>query len=236
MRSSDVLRCFALAVSLAALASLPSVPYAAGTGVHYVYLIRHGIYDRDTTTTDDVTGNGLNTLGHLQAKRIGERLAKLPVKPSSLVSSTLRRARETADDMNQAMKMTVVRDSLLSECTPTTERADIMKNEKPEDVAAADAQMQAAWAKYLVATPEADRHDVLVCHGNVIRWMVAHTLGADANYLRMDIGNGSLTILAVRPDGFPRVVMFSDVSHLSVAEQTWSGKGAGWASMAAPKK
>ena len=30
------------------------------------------------------------------------------------------------------------------------------------------------------------------------------------------------------------VVMFSDVSHLSVPEQTWSGKGAGWGS--APTK
>src|SRR6185436_12308503 len=112
-------------------------------------------------------------------------------------------ARETADDMGVAMKMTPVRDSLIAECTPTSERADVMKGEKPEDVAACDAQLAAAWAKYMTPTPEGDRHDVLVCHGNVIRWFVSHALGADPRWLRMEIGNGSMTILSVRPDGTP---------------------------------
>ena len=41
------------------------------TGVHYVYLVRHGTYDRDTTATDDRISNGLNALGHEQAKLVG---------------------------------------------------------------------------------------------------------------------------------------------------------------------
>jgi broad specificity phosphatase PhoE len=64
---------------------------------------------------DDVAGNGLNALGHEQARLIGARLAALPIRPATLVSSTLRRARETADDMAAAMKLTPLRDSLLQD-------------------------------------------------------------------------------------------------------------------------
>jgi hypothetical protein len=48
----------------------------------------------------------------------------------------------------------------------------------------------------------------------------------------MEIANASLTILAVRPDGTSRLVSFSDVGHLPVARQTWTGKGAGWSAPA----
>jgi hypothetical protein len=44
----------------------------------------------------------------------------------------------------------------------------------------------------------------------------------------MDIANGSLTVIAVRPDGSVRLVTFSDASHLPISKQTWAGNGAGW--------
>jgi len=76
---------------------------------------------------------------------------------------------------------------------------------------------------------------VLVCHGNVIRWFVAKTLAQDTNrWWGMEIGNGSLTVLAVRPDGSVRLAMFSDVGHLPLDVQTWTGRGAGWWAPPAP--
>ena len=52
-----------------------------------IYMVRHGIYDRDTSATDDRVSNGLNALGHEQARLAGERLARLPVKFDRLISS-----------------------------------------------------------------------------------------------------------------------------------------------------
>src|SRR3982751_1824550 len=104
---------------VAQIATAAEAPRA--TGVHYVYLIRHGEYDRDSTA-DDVAGNGLNALGREQARLIGTRLAALPVHPASLVTSTFRRASETADVIGRILKMTPIRDSLIHECTPTTTR------------------------------------------------------------------------------------------------------------------
>jgi len=73
---------------------------------------------------------------------------------------------------------------------------------------------------------------VLVCHGNVIRWLTAHALGLDEKrWTHMDIGNCSLTIIAIRPDGSARLVMYSDVGHIPVDKQTWAGAGAGWKRM-----
>ena len=208
------------------LASFAPARAAAPQGIHYLYLVRHGIYDRDTTVTDDRLGNGLNKLGHEQAKLVGARLAHLPVRLHALVSSDFARARETADDIGALIKMTPVQDSLIHECTPPSDRPELVSD------AWCEANLEAAWAKYFTPTPDGDRHDVLVSHGNVIRWMTAHALGLDpTRWIHMDIGNCSLTIIAIRPDGSARLVMYSDVGHIPVDKQTWTGTGAGAGSM-----
>lgn len=225
--------CEIVVLALAALPALAAEPVKPGTGIHYVVLIRHGIYDRDTTA-GDITGNGLNALGHEQAHLAGARIAALPIHAAALVASNYRRARETAEDVGQEMRMTPAADTLLHECNPASDRADYMRNHTADEMAACDSNLARAWAKYMVPSPEADRHDVLVCHGNVIRWFVSRAVGGDSRrWTSMEIANGSITILAVRPDGTIRLVCFSDVGHLPLAKQTWSGKGAGWGPPAA---
>jgi serine/threonine-protein phosphatase PGAM5 len=209
----------------------PDSPRARG--VHYVYLIRHGMYDRDSLS-DDRAGNGLNALGREQAQMVGARLAALPVKMHALVTSDFARARETAGIIGRALRMTPAVDSLLHECAPTRDRADLMGNRPREGVAQCDSNLAAAWAKYMRPSPEADTHDVLVCHGNVTRWFVSRALGTDTrHWTQMDIANCSISILAVRSDGTTRLVMFSDVGHIPVDKQTWTGRGAGWGSAGA---
>ena len=179
-----------------------------GKGVHYVYLVRHGIYDRDTTATDDRVANGLNALGHEQAKLIGARLAGLPVKMTHLVSSEFLRAAQTADDIAPFIKLTATRDGSLNECTPSSSNAAAIANETTRSLSECDSARAAMWQRYFTSTPDRDTYDVLVCHGNVIRWTLMKTVGADTkNWLNLDSANGSLTIVAVRPDGSTRLVM-----------------------------
>lgn len=196
--------------------------------IHYLYLVRHGIYDpdRDAGASADT---GLNALGHEQARLVGARLAALPIRPAALVSSPLLRARETAQDIGRALGMAPALDSLLRECTPTSDRADYMKNHSIEDIAACDSSLGLAWATYVTPTLEADRYEVLVCHANVIRWFVSRVVGGDpTHWSAMEIANGSITVIAVHADSTVRLVTFSDVGHLPVAKQTWTGRGAGW--------
>ena len=111
-----------------------------------------------------------------------------------------------------------------------------MAREKPQDVAACDSARVVGWGRYFQPNPDHDTFDVLVCHGNVIRWTWMRAVGADVkNWANLDAGNASLTIIAVRPDGSVRPVMYSDVGHLPVEKQTWSGRGGGWVGLG-PRK
>jgi serine/threonine-protein phosphatase PGAM5 len=217
-----VLAALALPIAHSATAATPP------TGLRTIYLIRHGFYDR-ADSSDDRVGKHLVQIGRDQALLVGKRLSELPVKMTTLTSSTLTRAMETADLMGQTLHMSVTRDSLLSECTPPRNRAGTTRDPDSTEAAAAEIQLQQAWAKYMRPSPDGDAHDVLVCHGNVIRWMTCKALGVDTKqWATMDIGNGSLTVIVIRPDGTLRLVTFSDVGHLPVEKQTWSGKGGNW--------
>jgi serine/threonine-protein phosphatase PGAM5 len=221
--------CLLCLVVSPAAAQMREAPPPAGAGVHYVYMVRHGKYDLDTTATDDRVSNGLNALGHEQAKLVGARLAALGIKFDRLISSEFLRAKQTADDMGALMKMTATRDGSLNECTPTSASASLMAKEKPSDIAACDSARAVTWQRYFVPTPARDTYDVLVCHGNVIRWTLMRALGADTKlWSNQDIGHCSLSIIAVRPDGTIRLVMYSDVGSIPVDKQSWSGKGGGW--------
>jgi serine/threonine-protein phosphatase PGAM5 len=216
-------RAFLAVAALACLGAAQPPQGNATAGTRYLYLIRHGIYDRDEKA-DDRTGNGINAVGREQAKLTAARLAKLPVRFAHLYTSDFTRARDTAGILQSPLKLAPEVDPLLHETTPKSERTDL------EADASADADLAAAWTRYVrpLTTP-GDEHDVLVSHGNVIRWFVARTLGADpTHWTRMDIANCSLTVIAVRPDGTARLVLFSDASHIPIAKQTWAGSGAGW--------
>lgn len=222
---------FSLLAALAPLraaAADPATAQPGPRGVRYVYLIRHGQYDR-ADSVDSRVGNALNALGHEQARLLGARLAALPVKPRALVSSDYTRARETADDIGSALGMKAERDTLIQECYPSTWRPERDREHDPGEITLCESKLEAAWAKYFRPSPDADAHDILVCHGNVIRWLVSRALGCDERrWLAMDIGNASLTVVAVRDDGTTRLILYSDVGHLPTGEQTWAGRGAGW--------
>jgi len=233
---------FVLAAALVGACAAAVMPARAqeprrARGVHYLYLIRHGHYDWDSTVTDDSKGNGLNALGHEQAKLVAERLAGLPVKLHSLVSSNYLRAVETADDMSGILHMKVAVDTLIHECTPRFEsRPEYRPLRREDEAIACEANLEAAYAKYFVPTPDADTYDVLVCHGNVIRWLTCKAIGDDVlNWRRMTIGNCSITAFAVQPDGRVMLAAYSDTGHIPPEKQTWTGRGAGWMPRAEPR-
>ncbi len=216
------------AIALLVIAPVASVRSAdSGTASHTIYLVRHGMYDL-VEKADDKIANALNALGREQAAFVADRLAALPVKFNSITSSQFTRARETGDIIAAKLGATCGRDALLNECTPPgTGVAATMVD------AGAEAQLQQAWAHFAVPTPGAATHDVLVCHGNVIRWFVCKALGVDLQqWSRMEIANASLTVITIRSDGSTRLNVFSEAGYIPIAKQTWSGNGPGWAAPA----
>lgn len=162
---------------------------------------------------------------------VADRLAGFPITFSSVTSSEFTRARETGDIIGAQLGQACSRDGLLNECTPTGAGG----TPKPEN-ADADAKLARAWRHFATPVTGAPRHELLVCHGNVIRWFVCRALGADPKQWRqMEIANGSITIIEIRPDGTARLLVFNDVSHVPAAKQTWAGQGPAWPLPAQPK-
>lgn len=193
----------------------------SGNGVRTLYLIRHGQYDIEDGRDPDV-GKALVPLGVAQARLVAARLRSLPVEMTSLNSSTMTRARQTALVIGRDFPGLELQQSrLLRECTMPTWRQDIMADEEPDDLKECLDQVEKAFEKHFIPSPDADRHDIIVCHGNVIRYFVTKVLGVDTmSWLRMAIGNCSLTIVRINPGGAMKLLCFGDVGHLPPNMQT----------------
>ncbi|MGA9342222.1 MAG: histidine phosphatase family protein [Rhodanobacteraceae bacterium] len=197
---------------------------AADTGApaaRTIILVRHGNYVEDASA-DPKLGPGLSPIGVAQAHLVGARLAGLPTRFDDMYVSPLQRARDTAAVISAnfpGRHFTVLDD--LAECTPPTSRADIMKHEKPEDLAACKAQLDRVFAAYFKPAAGAERTDLFVCHGNVIRYLVTRALGVETMaWLTMSIGHASITKIRIEANGRIRVISVGDVGHIPPNMQT----------------
>jgi serine/threonine-protein phosphatase PGAM5 len=192
-----------------------------GNGDRTLYLVRHGQYDHEDELDPDI-GHALIPLGVAQARLVADRLRSIPVKMTSLHSSTMTRARQTAQVIGQEFpELKHQQSRLLRECTPSTWREDIMIRLEPGESEECEDQLDQAFNNYFLPSPAGDLHDIIVCHGNVIRYFVTKVLGVDSrSWLGMSIGNCSLTVVRVRPDGSMKLSFFGDVGHLPHNLQT----------------
>jgi serine/threonine-protein phosphatase PGAM5 len=190
-------------------------------GIRTLYLIRHGAYD-PTDTTDPENGPGLVPLGIAQARLVAARLRALPVEMTSLHSSTMTRAQQTALVIGTEFPDLALQQSdLLRECTPPTRRGDVMSRVGPERARGCRDALDRAFGVYFTPSPDADRHDVIVCHGNVIRYFVTRVLEVDPEaWLGMSIGNCSLTVVRVSANGTMMLMSYNDMGHMPPNLQT----------------
>ena len=151
-----------------------------------------------------------------QAQAVAGRLAGPAWHFDALHASPLQRARDTAAVIATAFpgrRFDVLDD--LAECTPPTRNARIMAREKPEDLAACQAQLDRLFAATFKPATGATRTELFVCHGNVIRYLVTRALGVDPTaWLSMSVSHASITTILVKPDGTMQVVSVGDVGHL----------------------
>jgi serine/threonine-protein phosphatase PGAM5 len=212
------------ALALTGAPPAPSLAQSApGKGVRTLILVRHGVYDENDARDAEI-GKGLLPEGREQARLTGARLAAWPARIEVVQASTLRRARETAEIIAGALPgRDPDPDRDLRECTPPTYREDVMADLGPGEADSCATRLDAVFARYFRASPARDSTEVLVCHGNVIRWLVTRAMGADPKlWLTMSLANCSLTVIEVKPNGGCRLTAVGDRGHLPVALQTWA--------------
>lgn len=179
-----------------------------------LYLVRHGAYDV-SVEGDEEKINGLTPLGIAQARLMGTRLRSMSVTFDSLVSSTYTRARETADVINQSLpKLHYETSKLLCECVPPIAQR-FSRSGTVKEMEAAKLQLDAAFAQYFLPATDHNRQEILVCHGNVIRYFVMKALGVDTEaWPGLLVAHCSLTVIQVKPDGKFNVFAVGDTGHL----------------------
>ena len=194
-------------------------------GTRTIYLIRHGDYSpQDDSIPDSV--NVLTPLGIAQARLVSTRLKSMNIEFNSLISSTMTRAKQTSQIIkNDFPEIVFEQSDLIRECTPPTWREDVMAETKSSEVAECVNNLEQAFQKYFTPSPdEKDRNDIIVCHGNLIRYFVTKVLKVDTkSWLQMSISNCSLTIIRVLPNGNMKLDAFSDYGHIPENMRTFTG-------------
>ena len=204
--AAGVLGVVVMALSTYAAAAEAPTPFARN-----IVLVRHGNYNADPKA-DPKRGPHLSPLGVAQAHLAGAQLAGIPGHFDALFVSPLQRARDTAaiiaGDFG-GRSFNVLDD--LEECTPPTRRAEITKDEKPEELTACKARFDRLFDTHFKPALGAERTEMYVCHGNVIRYLTTRALGVDTKaWLEMSVHHASVTRIRVEADGRFKVINVGD--------------------------
>lgn len=223
---------------------VPSAPYPAWDpnwdGSHYlersrhaptrhIILVRHGQYD-ETHKEDEL--RKLTPLGRKQAEQTGERLREIMASTDARItlrSSTMTRAKETCDIiapyLPERTRM-LPPDPFFVEGRP----AQVVPGKKfdPEVVERDGQRIESAFQSLFYRELEDDAHphtyDIVVCHGNVIRYFVMRALQLPPEaWLRLRTFNCSLTYVIIRPSGSVSLNTMGDVGHLPMDSISFSG-------------
>src|SRR5439155_2583567 len=173
-----------------------------------VYLVRHGEYDWDDQPSPL---KGLTPRGVQQAQLTAKRLRA--VSAAAIYSSDLARAVETAEIIASEFDgIPFKKRKNLRECFL---RSPAFINVPVEVIQAGEKQAATAFSKYLRPTHRGDKSEIIVSHGNVIRYLASRVLdGSPDTWLRMRTFNCGITEIAIEPDGRLWLVSYNDVGHL----------------------
>jgi serine/threonine-protein phosphatase PGAM5 len=180
-------------------------------GTRTLVLVRHGQYEADG-------GGWLTPLGRDQAELTSAWLASRHPKVDAIWSSTLPRARETAAIVRASFPKVRLREAaVLREGLYSKVRGyDVSAEERASDRARADR----AWSRFFRVS-RTDRVELVVCHGNLIRYLVCRALEVPTlRWTRMNSHHCAITTILVRDSKAVRVVSYNETAHLPVSRVT----------------
>lgn len=186
-----------------------------------IHLIRHGQYS--SKPDDGELGGTLTNLGQQQAAVIGAVLAGMDI--SEIHCSSMRRAEETAQIIAKSTPDIVPNSTqLLWELVPTIpphleDYFASLAVQNPhfsiEQVEEKRGVADTAFKKFFHPHNDVSDSIAIVCHGNLIRYLVCQSLGINPDkWSNMYIHHCSLTTVMVESDGNLILVSYNETGHL----------------------
>ncbi|KAL7067792.1 phosphoglycerate mutase family protein [Cryptosporidium serpentis] len=191
---------------------------------HKILLVRHGQYKKES---DDEDNMNLTEKGRKQAELTGIRLAEqFGGRVNAIYHSNLIRAKETANIIsNYFPGVKLIEDSNLAEGVPIAPDPPIVGYEPTsKEIAEDSVRINKAFQTYFVRPSRGtddNKVDIIVCHGNVIRYMFCKGLQFPTNgWLRLGHLNCGVTSMAISSESNVVCYGFGDAGHLSPDLQT----------------
>jgi serine/threonine-protein phosphatase PGAM5 len=175
-----------------------------------LHLVRHGQYE------DGESGSGnLTLLGRRQARHVARYLARLPI--ARIVSSDVSRAIQTAEILSREIRIPLSgRHSLLREVLPTR----VAGLRVPVEKRVAHVRRIERVIKKFFKASRGVRHEIIVCHGNLIRSLVLRVaVGRVDGWHRLVAHHAAVTSFAVSSHGMV-VLGFNAQDHLPLKLRT----------------
>lgn len=185
----------------------------------YLYLVRHGQYDLDKESEQY---GSLNKLGYYQAGCVAKRLQDYPI--GKIHSSSLTRAKQTAlSIIEKFSELEIKSHHILKEGLPYVPNSVIKQKKIDKAQIKMDRErMEQAFEVFFKKTLKSeDKHELLVCHGNIIRFFICKALRVPIEaWSNFELNHCSLSIVKIKPDGKMTVVCVGEVGHIPVLKQT----------------
>jgi len=180
-----------------------------------IYLVRHGQYDPEQGK-DQKLGGVMTPMGVEQAQLTAQKLLSYPI--SAVYSSSMIRSAQTAKILASAFEGIQVEESdLMWEITPPVPYLLIKyaKEINGEQVAKDLRRVEEAYIKYFKPAGEHDEHEVVVCHGNVIRYFICRVLNVSIySWLNYEIFNCSISEIEIDEYGATKLISYNESCHL----------------------
>ena len=169
-----------------------------------LFFVRHGHYEPNEF------GGKLTTLGRKQAARLAKRLNEWPI--TMIRSSDSTRAVETAQIIaEQIGGMRVRKSPVLREMFPTAYPGLVI----PLKYRAQGKDNLDTILKRYFRLPRSTGHEVIVCHGNLIRSLVCRVLNVRLTlWGKLGTANAGITRFTLFSDGSTGLSSYNDVGHL----------------------
>lgn len=184
----------------------------------HLYLVRHGHYN--SFENPDELGGGLSLIGRDQAFYASKYFEQVSV--SAIHSSTMRRALETADILSHNFKEIPIQSTPdLWEVIPVIpERLkesflDRYPDLTPDKIEAQRMKAERAFAQYFQPLEEGETHEIVVAHGNLIRFLACRALNVSPSiWANMLVYHCSVTRFVVDSVEGTLMLSFNELGHI----------------------
>ncbi len=183
--------------------------------VKTVYLVRHGHYESWQNKAVDGEGR-LTGFGQEQAQAAARRISSLPL--TAIHCSTLNRAQQTCQIIaEQFPNLKSKKSALLCEGIPVIPPRwqEFLSDYPEEDLAVDRARADKAFRTFFTKPKKADAHELIVAHGNLIRYLLCRVLEVDVgSWGYMEIDHCSISEVRITSKGWMKLMRMNDTCHL----------------------